>query len=78
MLDDPSIDIELIGYADPVGSIDYNKKLARQRAIEVARFMVNQGIEIDRLSAYSRGEERTGRQTEEAYASSRRVEVIRR
>ncbi len=45
----PTAKIEIIGHTDPKGSLDYNAKLAKKRASQVALYFKNKGISKKRL-----------------------------
>jgi outer membrane protein OmpA-like peptidoglycan-associated protein len=54
---DPSLKLEIQGYADNVGGTDYNDKLSHRRADAVKNYVVEHyGIAADRLSATGFGE----------------------
>ena len=46
---------QVVGYADPSGNANYNKKLAQKRAATVAQFLVNKGVDEDPLVILSLG-----------------------
>lgn len=48
--------IRLEGHADAIGPVRYNKRLGRQRAKTVQRFLVNHGIDKKKITTYSFGE----------------------
>ncbi|MDO8341805.1 MAG: outer membrane beta-barrel protein [Cellvibrio sp.] len=49
-------EIVIVGYTDRLGSDDYNQKLSERRAIAVKNYLMNKGIESNRLRAEGRGE----------------------
>lgn len=49
-------EILIVGYTDRLGSDDYNQKLSERRAIAVKNYLMNKGIESNRLRAEGRGE----------------------
>ena len=49
-------DVAIIGYTDRLGSDKYNQKLSEQRAIAVKSYLVQNGIDANRLGAQGRGE----------------------
>ncbi len=54
---DPSItDVDITGYADRLGSDQYNQKLSQRRANAVREYLVAKGIDGQRLKAYGKGE----------------------
>ncbi|WP_307720463.1 OmpA family protein [Massilia atriviolacea] len=57
LLADPSItDVDITGYADRLGSEQYNLKLSERRANAVRDYLVAKGIDGARLKAYGKGE----------------------
>ncbi len=65
--------IEIIGYADYVGADAYNLKLSEDRAKNVATFLKNAGLEVNKVYMEGRGEqEEESRSREE----NRRVELV--
>lgn len=50
-------DVDVVGYADRLGSAKYNQTLSEKRANAVRAYLVSKGIEGNRLKAYGRGEE---------------------
>ncbi|NBX16849.1 MAG: OmpA family protein [Proteobacteria bacterium] len=66
------------GHTDSKGNDDYNKKLSQQRADNVKRVLVENGLSADDVQAIGYGEERllkNPEQTELDYAKNRRVEI---
>ena len=54
---DPSItDVDVTGYADRLGSEQYNQKLSERRANAVRDYLIARGIDSGRLKAYGKGE----------------------
>lgn len=54
---DPSItDVDITGYADRLGSAQYNLALSEKRANSVRDYLVGKGIDGARLKAYGKGE----------------------
>jgi outer membrane protein OmpA-like peptidoglycan-associated protein len=52
----PEYTLKLYGYADALGSAQYNLTLSEKRAISAMKYMVSLGIEAKRLSAVGLGE----------------------
>ncbi len=48
--------IVITGYTDSLGSDAYNQKLSERRALAVKKYMVDRGVESDRLVAEGKGE----------------------
>jgi outer membrane protein OmpA-like peptidoglycan-associated protein len=74
----PGRDVEIEGHTDNVGSDDYNQGLSQRRADSVKSYLVQQGIDSQRIMASGKGESQPV--TDNASASgrqqNRRVEVI--
>lgn len=77
MKEDPSIKIRLDAYTDDVGSTQFNKKLAQQRADAVAAYLESRGISRDRIETRNLGKTSflASNDTEEGRAQNRRVEI---
>ena len=56
MVDNSSIIVEIGSHTDSRGSYSYNNRLSQRRAESVVRWLVEQGIERDRLVARGYGE----------------------
>lgn len=74
MAENPSSEAELIGYADELGSADYNKTLSEKRAKKVYDILLASGVEESRLS-YSGGgvDDTVDKKSKEARQLVRRV-----
>jgi peptidoglycan-associated lipoprotein len=57
LLDNPEIRIEMGSHTDSVGSNSYNYELSKGRAESTVRYLVDNGISQDRLTARGYGEE---------------------
>lgn len=55
MKDNPRLAVELEGYTDATGSLDYNLALSQRRVETVRRFLVQQGVELRRILAAGLG-----------------------
>ena len=77
MKDHPELKVVIEGHTDNSGSAEYNKKLSQQRAEAVKQYMVEKGIEANRLKAKGFGEEKpiASNDTEEGRQKNRRVEA---
>jgi outer membrane protein OmpA-like peptidoglycan-associated protein len=51
----PALTVDLAGYTDHIGPRDYNVQLAHRRVEAVRRFMVQQGVELPRISSIGLG-----------------------
>jgi outer membrane protein OmpA-like peptidoglycan-associated protein len=69
-------DINLVGRADPRGTVEYNEALGQRRAISVATYLEKSGVAATRIERSSRGKlDATG--TDEAtWAVDRRVDIL--
>ncbi|MCC7547942.1 MAG: OmpA family protein [Burkholderiales bacterium] len=48
--------LDIIGYTDRLGAPEYNQQLSDRRAWAVARYLVDQGIPLNKLKVEGRGE----------------------
>jgi len=51
----PTLTVELGGYTDPRGALDYNYALSQRRVDAVRRFLVDRGVQLARIQAASLG-----------------------
>lgn len=51
----PTVTVELGGYTDPHGALDYNYALSQRRVDAVRRFLIDKGIQLARIQAASLG-----------------------
>ncbi len=73
---DPDWQIEVIGYADNVGEVAYNKKLSEQRAANIVNYLVDAGIPASKvIKKEGRGSD-LELNVEENRKLSRRVDVV--
>ncbi|MBF0188382.1 MAG: OmpA family protein [Magnetococcales bacterium] len=75
--DNPDVNVEVQGHTDNVGNADFNEKLSDKRATAVMEYLVNLGIDANRLSATGYGMRRPAATNDTAYGRSRnrRVEI---
>jgi len=75
----PEMKLEINGYTDNTGSLNYNMKISKKRAESVINYLINQGIQTDRLTANGYGPENpiTSNKTKEGRAKNRRIEFFR-
>lgn len=78
MQDHPGYFMNLEGHCDERGTSEYNLALGERRAAAVRKFMIEKGVEADRLQTTSYGEERPldPGHTESAWSQNRRVEFL--
>jgi outer membrane protein OmpA-like peptidoglycan-associated protein len=74
----PKNKILVEGHTDSVGSDEYNLKLSKLRAEEVKKFLVENGIEEERIEAkgYGKSKPIASNKTEQGRAQNRRVEIL--
>jgi outer membrane protein OmpA-like peptidoglycan-associated protein len=48
--------LDLIGYTDRIGTTEYNQQLSERRAWAVARYLVDQGVPLNKIKVEGRGE----------------------
>ena len=72
----PTVNIELSGHTDNIGSVVVNLKLSDDRAKSVVEYLTSKGITASRLTAKGYGETKpvATNDTEEGRAMNRRVE----
>lgn len=72
----PTYKVRIEGHCDERGTNEYNLALGDRRANAAKSYLINLGIEPERISTISYGEERPldPRHTEEAYSKNRRAE----
>jgi outer membrane protein OmpA-like peptidoglycan-associated protein/tetratricopeptide (TPR) repeat protein len=75
--ENPNIKIEVSGHTDNVGSAATNKKLSKNRALSVKKYLVSQGVASERVEYEGYGFDRpiAPNDTEEGRAANRRVEI---
>lgn len=75
----PNWTLQINGHTDSIGKPDYNLKLSAQRAASVAKAIVNEGIEADRLmtGGFGATKPKGDNATLQGRALNRRVELLR-
>lgn len=73
----PGVHVIVKGYTDSIGSAAYNEKLSLRRAEAVYRYLVNQGVDPERLTVEGFGMSNpvASNDTEAGRAQNRRVEL---
>lgn len=76
MLDVPSLQIELSGHTDNIGSVEANQGLSHRRAVAVRSYLTARGVDSDRVTAKGYGSSRPvdTNDTKEGRANNRRTE----
>jgi outer membrane protein OmpA-like peptidoglycan-associated protein len=77
MRENLTLNAELVGHTDSIGTDAYNQRLSVRRAEAVRNFLVSQGIAATRLSVVGKGESEpvAPNTTAEGRAQNRRVEI---
>ncbi|MEZ4918359.1 MAG: OmpA family protein [Saprospiraceae bacterium] len=75
--DFPSVKIRVEGHTDSDGGAQFNLDLSRKRAESVKKWLIDQGIQVERISTIGYGKSRPirGGSTAEEKAVNRRVEI---
>jgi outer membrane protein OmpA-like peptidoglycan-associated protein len=76
LVTNPSVEVEIAGYTDNVGSVALNNRLSLRRAQSVKSWLVNRGIEARRMTTVGRGmrDPIARNDTPEGRAQNRRIE----
>ena len=76
---DPTLKISINGYTDNTGSKEHNLKLSKERAVKVAKTLIELGIPSGQLRAkgYGQNSPIVDNNTEEGRAKNRRVELVK-
>ncbi len=72
----PTLQIEISGHTDNSGTIEYNQKLSENRAHSVEIYLINNGIDVNRISSKGYGDTQpmSDNTSEEGRAQNRRTE----
>jgi len=77
LVNNPNVNVDLLGYADERGTEEYNIKLSQKRADAVAKMLVDSGVDPSRLNTIGKGEDISiDKTTPEAYTLARRVTFV--
>ncbi|WMC09356.1 OmpA family protein [Oceanimonas pelagia] len=71
----PDYQIELAGYADRLGSAEYNRKLSERRALAAKDYLVQRGVAAENIQTAWYGEELAQGMSEEERQRDRRVDA---
>jgi OOP family OmpA-OmpF porin len=76
--ENPGVSVRVEGYTDSSGTPQYNQGLSLRRAESVYRYLVNKGVDPERLTVEGMGQSRpvASNATEEGRARNRRVELV--
>jgi OOP family OmpA-OmpF porin len=72
-----NVQVEIQGHTDDIGTAEYNQRLSEARARAVKNYLVQKGIEKDRLQPVGFGyaQNKAENDTEAGRALNRRVEI---
>lgn len=75
---EPGINLEVQGYSDDIGSDTYNNLLSKRRAESVRKYLVEQGVAMNRLTikGYGKTMPATTNKTDIGRAENRRVKFL--
>ena len=73
----PNVTVKVEGHTDNIGSKEYNQKLSERRAISVANYLIDNGVDKSRVTTEGFGFSRpiADNKTEEGRAKNRRTEL---
>jgi len=76
--ENPSINVQVQGHTDSIGSVEYNLRLSDRRAATVKNYLVSQGVAASRLTTQGFGKANpvATNDTAEGRAQNRRVELV--
>lgn len=74
----PSTKVQIVGHCDERGSNEYNMALGDRRATSTRAYLINRGIQADRLTTLSKGEEEPvdAGHNEAAWQKNRRAQFL--
>ena len=74
----PGLKLQVEGYTDSVGGVDFNQKLSDNRAGAVRDFLVSQGVSMDNIAATGYGQSNpvADNATASGRAQNRRVQLV--
>ena len=77
MKEAPEVKVRVEGHTDATGSLEYNKTLSERRAMAVAQYLVNHGVEPSRLILAGKGPMEPLPETNRYDPTNRRVQFVR-
>jgi OOP family OmpA-OmpF porin len=74
----PNVTVNVNGYCDAIGGVDYNLRLSDRRSNAVVDYLVNAGVSSSRLipHGYGKSDFVATNDTAEGRAQNRRVELV--
>lgn len=78
LAENPDVNLEVQGYTDGIGSVEYNLGLSDRRAATVKDYLVSEGVASSRLTTqgFGKADPVATNDTEEGRAQNRRVELV--
>lgn len=76
--ENPDVTVQVQGYTDGIGTVEYNLGLSDRRAATVKDYLVSQGVASSRLTTkgFGKSDPVATNDTEEGRAQNRRVELV--
>jgi len=73
-----SVQLDVVGHTDAIGSESYNEKLSQRRAQSAVDYLVSQGVDRNQLRAVGRGESEpvASNDSADGRARNRRVDLV--
>jgi outer membrane protein OmpA-like peptidoglycan-associated protein len=73
----PNLKFSITGYADSIGSDDFNLQLSKKRVLAIEQFLVEHLVHSNKIIKIWKGEENplNNNETEKERAKNRRVEI---
>ncbi|PIY32008.1 MAG: hypothetical protein COZ08_07830, partial [Bacteroidetes bacterium CG_4_10_14_3_um_filter_42_6] len=77
LMDNPAIGVLVTGHTDSIGSASFNLELSGKRAKSVVAYLLNHGIESERITSQGVGDTKplATNQNEQGRAMNRRTEI---
>lgn len=74
----PDKNVTITGHTDDVGEAAANLELGLDRAITVMNYLASQGVSVEKMKAFSKGETEPieSNETEEGRAKNRRIKIV--
>jgi outer membrane protein OmpA-like peptidoglycan-associated protein len=78
LMKNSSLNVEIKGHADNIGTAEYNQNLSESRALEVKWYLINKGVDKERISTIGYGytKNKASNDTAAGRALNRRAEIL--
>ena len=75
--ENPNVTVKIEGHTDNIGPEEYNQDLSERRALSVANYLIDQGVDSDRITTKGFGSTRpiASNKTSKGRAKNRRTEL---